>query len=331
MPGTGRRTVLALVGALGLWSCDARSASDRPPLTLERAIPLVGVKGRIDHLAVDLAHGRLFVAELGAGSVESLDLASGRSLGRVNGLSEPQGLGYLPDRDELVVATGGDGMLRFYRGGDLGPAGAVKLGDDADNIRIDPASGRVVVGFGGGALAVVDPATRRIVGQFPLPAHPEGFQLESGRAYVNLPDAGRIDVVEIASGKPLATWRNGLPKFNFPLALDPSSRTLATVYRLPGSLAIHDLASGARRQRLSACGDADDVFFDSGRKRIYVICGSGAVDVFAATENGYARRDRVPTRGGARTGLFVPQLDRLFVAARAGPSTQAAILVYRPR
>lgn len=331
MAWIGHRAFLALVAALGLWSCDARSASDRPPLTLERSIPLAGVTGRIDHLAVDLTHGRLFVAEVGAGSVESIDLASGRSLGRVTGLSEPQGLGYLQDRDELAVATGGDGALRFYRGADLGLVGAVKLGGDADNVRIDPASGQVVVGFGRGALAVVDPATRRILSRISLPAHPEGFQLEGGRAYVNLPDAGRIDVVDIASGKPLATWPNGLPKFNFPLALDPASRTIAVIYRLPGSLALYDLATGARRQRLGACGDADDVFFDPPHKRIYVVCGSGAVDVFAAGANGYQRLDRIQTRRGARTGLFVPRLDRLFVAARAGPSGQAAILVYRPR
>ena len=331
MARLAHRTLLALVAVLGLWSCDARSASDRPPLTLERSIPLAGVKGRIDHLAVDLAHGRLFVAELGNGSVEAIDLASGRSLGRVGGLSEPQGLGYIPERDELAVATGGDGMLRFYRAADLALVGTVKLGADADNVRIDRATGRVVVGFGGGALAVVDPATRRIVSQVPFPAHPEGFQLEGGRAYVNLPDAGRIDVVDIASGKQLATWPNGLLKFNFSLALDPSAGTLATVYRFPPSLALYDIATGARRQILGACGDADDVFFDHRRKRIYVICGSGAVDVLGVAGKGYARLDRIQTRSGARTGFFAPQLDRLFVAARAGSSAPAAILVYEPR
>ena len=115
------------------------------------------------------------------------------------------------------------------------------------------------------------------------------------------------------------------------MALDPAAGTLATVYRFPATLALYDIATGARRQTAATCGDADDVFFDPQRKRLYVICGSGAVDVFGAAGKDYLRLDRISTSSGARTGLFVPQLDRLFVAARAGPSTPAAILVYQPR
>ena len=69
------------------------------PLVLERTIPLTGARGRIDHLAVDLQHRRLFVAELGNGSVEAIDVAHGVSLGRVTGLKEPQGLAYLLARE----------------------------------------------------------------------------------------------------------------------------------------------------------------------------------------------------------------------------------------
>jgi hypothetical protein len=322
--------LLTVLAAAVLWGCDARSASDPPRLTLERAIPLADAKGRIDHLAIDPAHRRLFVAELANGSVEAVDLASGRSRGRITGLSEPQGLGYLPGPDELAVATGGDGMLRFYRAGDLAFVGAVKLGEDADDVRVDLATGHVVVGFGAGALAVVDPATRKIVGRAPLSAHPEGFEVEGGRAYVNVPNAGRIEVVDIASGRRLASWRSGWLKFNFPLALDLGTGTVAAVYRLPSTLAIYDVATGVRRQTLAACGDADDVFFDDRRKRIYIVCGSGAVDVLGQTTTGYARLDRIESRAGARTGAYSRQLDRLFVAARATRSAGAAILVYRP-
>jgi hypothetical protein len=323
------RSAVAAVAALGLWSCDAKSAAGGPPLVLERTIPLAGVKGRIDHLAVDTAHGRLFVAELGNGSIEALDIASGRSLGRVGGLGEPQGLAYLAARDELAVATGGDGMLRFYRAADLSLAGSVKLGEDADNVRVDRASGKVVVGYGSGALAVIDPATRGVIVRAAMPGHPEGFQLDGGRAYVNVPDAGRIEVVDVASGRQVATWPNGWLRYNFPLALDPSTESLASVFRFPPMLGIFDIATGARRQTLPTCGDVDDAFFDLKRKRVYVICGAGQVDAFQAGGNGYARLDRLKTRSGARTGFFAPDLDRLFVAARAG-AEPAAILVYRP-
>src|SRR4051794_21851077 len=119
------------LAALGVSDCDAQPQPTTAALVLERRITLPAVNGRIDHLAIDPAGQRLFVAELGNGTVEALDLAGGRSLGRIGGLKEPQGLGYVAGRDELAVATGGDGMLRFYRAADLKLVGAVKLGDDA--------------------------------------------------------------------------------------------------------------------------------------------------------------------------------------------------------
>ena len=310
--------------------CRARPASSEP-LVLERTIPLPQVVGRIDHLAYDARRGRVFVAELGNGSVEGVDLATGRVVARIGGLKEPQGLAFLPERDELAVASGGDGSVRFYRGADLVASGVMQMGADADNLRVDPASGRLVVGYGAGALAVIDPAARRVTATIPLPAHPEGFQLDGDRAFVNLPDAGRIAVADTATGAVLGSWPNAGMRFNYPLAVDREAGLVATVYRLPAKLVIFDSTSGARRQMLDTCGDADDVFFDSRRHRLYVVCGGGAVDVFAIAGQGYVRLARIPSRRGARTGLFVPQLDRLYVAARASGSRPAAILVLRPQ
>lgn len=330
---TGRGAMLAAAALLAaLCGCNPPSArSQTAPLVLERTIVLKNVAGRIDHLAVDAGHARLFVAELGNGSVEAVDLKSGVVLGRITGLHEPQGLAYLPAQDELVVASGGDGSVRFFRAADLAPIGSIELGGDADNLRVDGPTSHVVVGFGSGALAIIDPATRRVLVKAALPAHPEGFQIEGGRAYVNVPDARGIHALDVTSGRELAAWRNGWLNANFPLALDPKAALIATVYRLPPTLAILDLATGARRQTAATCADADDVFFDHLRRRIYVLCGSGAVDVFEAAGKDYARLARIATRGGARTGFFAPQLDRLFVAARAQAGSQdAAILVFRP-
>ena len=329
--GFGRMLVAAAL-LTAVCGCGASSAyGQTPPLVLERTVVLKDVAGRIDHLAVDTVHGGLFVAELGNGSVEAVDLKSGAVLGRIAGLHEPQGLAYLPAQDELVVASGGDGAVRFFRAADLAPAGAIMLGGDADNLRVDADTGDVVVGFGSGALAVIDPKTRNVIVKAALPAHPEGFQLEGGRAYVNVPGGRSIRVLDVATGRQLAAWPNGWLNSNYPLALDPRAALIAVVYRLPATLAILDAATGARHQSTATCADADDVFFDHKRRRVYVICGSGAVDVFEAAARDYGRLARIPSRNGARTGFFEPQLDRLFVAARAASgSRDAAILVFRP-
>ncbi len=323
--------LLASALSLALMATGACDASSDPrtgpaPLVLERTIPLGHVEGRIDHLAVDLKHGRLFVAELGNGTVDVIDLARAAPLWKIPGLQEPQGLAYLPDSDQLVVASGGDGTVRFFRGPDLEPKGLIHLGGDADNVRLDPRKGGVIVGYGAGALAVIDPATRRLVGTLPLPGHPESFRLEGERVFVNVPNAQRIVVGGLASGRTLASWPTP-HLWNFPMALDPSGKSVSVVFRMRSRLVRFEGATGKILADIPTCGDADDLFLDARRQRAYVTCGAGSVDVIS----GDHRLALVPTRWGARTSLFVPELDRLYVAARATGGKEAAILVYRPQ
>src|SRR4051812_4514835 len=179
---------------------------------------LPGVKGRIDHLAIDLARNRLFVAELGNDSIDVIDLGRGASIKRIAGVEEPQGLVFLPDVDELAVASGGDGHVRFYRGSDLSLLTVLAVGPDADNARADPRGGRLIVGYGSGSLAMIDPATHRVTGRLALPAHPEAFQLAGDRVLVNVPDAGAIISADLASGRVIATWKTSHGA-NYPMAL----------------------------------------------------------------------------------------------------------------
>lgn len=314
----------------------SRAAEPEAPLVLEHAIPLTGVSGRIDHMAVDLGRKRLFVAELGNGSVDVLDLSTGRALDRIGGLRAPQGIGYAPAADVIAVASAGDGSVRLFRGEDLSPAGKIELGNDADNIRLDPRSGRLFVGYGDGGLAVLDPASRAVASRAKLPAHPEGFQIDpvARRAFVNVPEARQVAVLDLDTGRQVANWRVAGLRGNFPMALDAADAVLATVFRSPARLVLLDAGSGAVEATLDTCGDADDVFFDPRRHRIYVSCGAGAIDVMQREAAGYRRLSRIGTAPGARTSLFVPELDRLFVAARAGglgPGSEAAILVFQPR
>ncbi|HEX7882887.1 MAG TPA: hypothetical protein VF499_09125 [Afipia sp.] len=321
--------ILSVVGALP--GCSSAEAPVGPPLlAVERTIPLSNVSGRIDHLAVDLRHRRIFVAELGNGMVEAIDLDSGRSR-RIQDLKEPQGLAFLADRGELVVASGGDGSVRFYDADSLALRATVSLGGDADNARVDPVSGMVAIGYGSGAIAFIDPVRHAVVRTIVLPAHPEGFQLDpqAGRVFVNLPDAHAIAFADRTTGS-IAKRLPGSHALNFPLAFDAPSRTVAVVYRWPARLALLDSETGGVRQDMATCGDSDDLFFDSQRRRLYVVCGSGAVDVFERRGEGYEHVSRVATREGARTGLFVPELDRLIVAARAQGKAGAALLILRP-
>lgn len=324
---------LALFAALTLSGCaQARSPATSAPFTLEREITLPGVSGRIDHLAADPAHHRVFVAEIANGSVDVVDLASGRRQ-RIEGLSEPQGVAYLPALDQLVVASGGDGTLRFYAASSLALIGSIKLGRDADNVRVDPASGQVAVGYGGGAIALIDHAKREVIRRIALPVHPEGFQIDrrKARLYVNLPNARAVAVADLASGAVIARWV-APHRLNFPMALGVGGDTVAIVSRLPAHVSWLDATSGTVRRDMPVCGDADDLFRDARRRRWYVSCGSGKVETFAENGSAMASLGTMPTGSGARTSVFSPELDRLIVAVPAAwLGGHAKLLILKPK
>jgi YVTN family beta-propeller protein len=281
-------------------------------------------------LAVDLARRRLFVAELGNGSVGVVDLDTQNVIHRISGLKEPQGVAYVSKNDLLYVANGRDGSVRFFAGPNYSPAGRIDLGADADNIRVDMAANHLLVGHGSGAIAVIDLRDNSRINSFALKAHPESFQLDtsSRQIFVNLPNARSIAVLNESTGKEGAVWpvRHG---GNFPMALDLERHRVLVAFRNPAKLAAFDWQSGAVVSEVDICGDADDLFFDPKRNRVYVTCGAGFIDILGADDMNYSRQARISTVSGARTALFVPEMDRLLLAVRSHVKEPATIWVYR--
>src|ERR1051326_469165 len=243
-----------------------------PPLKLVQTIPLAKVDGRIDHISVDLKGRRLFVAAFGNNTLEVVDLAQGKQMRSVTGLREPQGIAYMPELDQVVVANGDDGTLRIFEAKSFTNAANVTIGDDADNVRYDSNGGRIVVGYGSGALAFLDAKTHKVVGTVKLPAHPESFQLEKARPriYVNVPDANLIAVVDRDRLSVITTWPVGAYGANFPMALDEAHHRLFVGTRRPAKFVVLDTESGKQLTALNISGDIDDLFFDDESKRIYV-------------------------------------------------------------
>ena len=327
------RAIAAMLASVALLTSTGASAqsADQGPLQLEAKILLGEVRGRIDHMAVDLKRQRLFVAELGNDSVGVVDLANRSVLRTIAGLNEPQGVGYEPSTEMLFVANARDGSVKLFEGNDYKASGGIDLGGDADNIRIDSAAKRVVIGYGNGALAFLDPSTRDKVQTAPLKAHPESFQIDQNtdRIFVNLPSAHAVAVVDRKSGKQLANWpmdKGG----NFAMAIDRGRNQLLVAFRSPAQLGVFAMADGKSVTSIETCGDVDDLFVDAKRSRVYISCGAGFVDVFEMNGTTYRHMARVPTATGARTSLFVPEMDRLLVAVRTGLAGPAAIWVFKP-
>jgi len=317
-----RITLLALLVAL---------SAHAEPLVLEAKIPLAGVRGRIDHLAYDAGRQRLYVAELGNNSVGIVDLKNRRVVSSVQGFEQPQGIGYERSTDTVYVANAGDGSVRLFRGEDFAPVTQIPLGDDADNVRVDADAQRVYVGYGEGALAVIDAAGRKRLADLPLQGHPESFQLEpqGARIFVNVPDAAEIAVVTRDGSQQPSSWSVGELRGNFPLAIDVAHSRVLTILRRPARLEAFDSRTGKGVGGAEVCGDADDMFVDEKRNRVYVICGEGVVDTHDLSGNDYARAGRLATTSGSRTGLFLPDLDTLVVAIRGARKEATALWLLR--
>ncbi|MDP9149511.1 MAG: hypothetical protein M3O36_06170 [Myxococcota bacterium] len=311
------RLVAALLGAF--LGAPRGARAEAPPLAEVQVIPLAGVERRIDHFAVDPVGNRLFVAALGNGTLEVVDVAASKRITSIPGLREPQGVAYLPALHRIVVALRGGGVAAFddrsYQRVTTMP-GLI----DADNLRFDAAADQLYVGYGEGALGVIDlgiAATNMTrVADVPLPGHPESFRLEDSgpRIFVNVPRTREILVVDrkqrsVVTHIPLGSFAD-----NYPMSLDEAGHRLFVGVRQPARLLVFDTVTNKQVAAVGCVGDTDDLFYDARRDRVYVIGGEGFVDTFDASPSGkYARMARLATRAGARTGLWSRELDRLFV------------------
>ena len=227
-------------------------------------------KERIDHLAYDAARGRLYVAALGNNSVEVADPVNGIHVTSLPGFHEPQGIVVIPDGtgfNSIAVANGNSGAVQLLDAQTYQVRRVVSVGGDADNVRYDPASKQVYVGYQDG-LAAVDPASGQVVQRVPFSGHAESFQLErdGSRIFVNVPDSAQIIVADRKTASVVARWP-ATPRGNYPMALDEPTHRLFVGHRQPAMVVVYDTASGKAVKTSPAVGDVDDLFYDSGRKR----------------------------------------------------------------
>jgi hypothetical protein len=312
--------------------CNHSTGYGQNALRLEKEILLPKVKGRIDHLDINLKDQVTYVAALGNNTVEVVDLKSGKILHSITGLGEPQGVAYISKHHELFVANGGTGECIFYNPITWQKVAFIKYDDDADDVRYDTGADRIYVGYGSGGIGIIDAATHKKIADIVLPAHPESFQLDTkeGKIWINLPGSGMIGVADLKTNKLADGWKKLLPRANFPMAYDSVQHRIIVGYHIPAILKVLDSHSGKEIFRSGMVGDVDDFYWDENTKQILISGGGGSINVFKQTgATTYKQVANIPTRSGARTSLWVPELRLFLIAARAADGKSAALLVYR--
>ncbi len=331
-----RLAVLLIALTIPLCAQNNAEGTSAAPLVLTGAIPLPHVKGRIDHFALDAVHNRLFVSALGNNTEEVIGIGPQTLIHTLSEIPAPQGVAYSPDTNKIFVGSDA-GKLYIYDGDSYKLITSIDFGDDVDNLRYEPDQKRVYVGYGNqktGAIAMVDAVNnQRLADEFKLGAHPESFQLsQSGpNIYVNLPEVKQIAVIN-RSTHAITRWPVTFES-NFPMALDEPHHRLFVATRSPAQVAVYNSDSGHLVAAIPAVQDADDLYYDSSRSRIYVSGGEGYITVLQQDDvDHYRPLAKVHSALGARTAGYFGKgkkgFDRLYVAAPARAHRGAEVLIY---
>lgn len=359
---------LALVFAGCAEFSSPQSTSPAPALTrrlvlpgLRNTRPTAGVPGRIDHGAYDPDTQRLFVAALENNSLEVLDLEKGERVKSIPNLPQPQGAAVVPGLACAVIACGGDGSIHVFDTRTLAETKTFILGHSADNVRYDALHDTILISYGStntGAIAVLDPHTWMKLSEFAFASRPESFQLDpaGNRLFANLPKSvravedGSVAVLALQEGKQLASIPLPGRARNFPMALDLDHQRLFIASRRPARLIEIDLRKYRIMEEIACTDDSDDLFYDAKHNQILVIgggfrpdlqtadsvspCspkdGNGAIDVFSIGPKGeLTRRGTIPTAPHARTGLFIPSRESLYLFESFHAAQEAAVREYR--
>jgi DNA-binding beta-propeller fold protein YncE len=330
-----------------LIGCACRLANSqeggKQTLRLVQTVAIPNVKGRIDHMDVDVKGKRLFVAGLENGTVEVVDLQAGKWVRSMPGFKKPQGILYVPDINKLFVASGDDGMLRVFRGDTLELLDSIHLDVGPNRLVYEPHSKLVYVGYGGkdagkdyGEVGVIDARKDKVVASIKVAAHPSELLLDkSGTTlFVFISIANQLQVIDTNKRQVVATWRVSSQRPG-DSAFDQSTSRLFIGTRTPPEMIVMDSKSGKEVVHLPTVEGMDGVYFDVKRTRVYVSGGrelpSGFIFVYQQKNaDHYDTVGRVPTRAGAGTSFWSAELDHYYVAAPANDKHEAAILVYAP-
>jgi DNA-binding beta-propeller fold protein YncE len=313
------------------------------PLRLVQTIPLPNVKGRLDHMDVDVKGKRLFVAGLENGTFEVVDLQAGKWMRTIPGFKKPQGALFVPELNKLFLASGDDCRLRVFRGDTLELLDSIHLEPGPNRVVYEAKSKLVYVGYGGkdagkdyGEVGIIDAQNDKVAGDIKVVAHPSELLLDkTGKTlFVFISIANKLQVIDTNKREVLFTWPVTSQRPG-DAAFDESTSRLFIGTRTPAEMIAMNSKTGKEVAHLPTPEGMDGVYFEAARKRVYVSGGRdlpvGFVYVYQQKDaDHYETIGKIPTRAGAGTSFWSPELDRYYVAAPMTGKEQAAILVYAP-
>ncbi|HEV2269862.1 MAG TPA: hypothetical protein VGR92_10405 [Steroidobacteraceae bacterium] len=329
---------LALAGTLSAAMALAAPAS--APLVLTHRTDVPGYDGDFDHLFADVGQNKLFVAAEDHGTVEVFDLETGKHLRTLTTFKTPHAFFLVPGTHRLIITD--DSGPRIMDDRDYRILGHIKVAPGADTEYYDAATKHLYIVSGGGDVHLkntwlneIDPWTGKVLRRLEFHSdHVEAVQAEQhgGRMFINIADRNEVAVIDKKTLKVIGHWALAGAQVNLAMALDEPDHRLIVVTRKPTRLFVLDTGSGNTVATIDAPDINDGVYFDSARKRIYVPGAVGQIGVYQELDPDHYREiARVPSAPGAKSELFDPRLNELFVAVspQYNKPPAGAVLWYR--
>ncbi len=316
-------------------------AQDKSPLQLVATTPLPGYSGDLDHFGLDIKGGRLFLASEDHKTVEVFDLHTGQRIHSIEGFSHPLTMVYLPATDRLLVtdadANGGLSVVdcKAYK-----IIQTIKIGSNVDHSAYNPANKYIYVENGTGdngkshTLAIIDTNSLKQVGEITgIPGGSnEGMVIDHAgeKLYVNMTGSDEVGVIDLKTEQIEQRWPIPDADVAHAIVLDEPHRRLFTATRKPPKFIVFNMDTGKVVASLLCVGVNSDMSLDVARKRIYVT-GSDTISVFEQHDaDHYEHVAEVPSAYRAKSSIFVPQLERLYVAdsGKGKPDAKLALQIF---
>lgn len=288
-----------------------------------------GYSGDFDHFGIDIKGKRLFLAAEDHGTLEVFNLATGAHARTLHNVQTPHAILYFPQQHRLIVTDSGKGMTKVLDSRTYKTVGHIALAVGADSADYDPSRHRLYIVTGGKDVGMkhcflneVNPLTGHVYRKLRFDSdHTEAVRAEQhgDRLFVNVADKNEVAVVSKKTLKVIARWHLKGARTNLTMALDEADHRLFVGTRNPSKLFVLDTRTGATVAVLDAPATSDGLFFDAAHKRIYLPGGDGYLGVFQQVDpDHYTELARIPSAVGAKSGILVPQLQRLYLAVSPG-------------
>ena len=335
-----------LLGSLALAASSAFAAGKAPfqPVTLVHMTVLPDITGDFDHFAVDLKRNHLYVSAEVHHSVEMFDLRTGEHLQSIPGFKTPHSLAFVPEKDKLLVADGGDSALILVSAEDFHRLDRIPLidgsatgkGDSPDAAFYDAANRLYYIGNGGisanlpdSKISIFSADQGKLIGDLSVPGNNiESIGIDSvhHRLYVNIRDKKEIGVFDLNTKQLITTWTVPGINRNTALVVDSKNQRIFVAGRAPGILYVFDQDGKVVAQKF--CVDVnDDMTYDPVLKRVYV-SGSQGLSIFHQdSPDSYTEIADIPTNGG-KTSTYVPSVKQFYVIHPKTSIDGAGLLVY---